>query len=56
MCEPIDENHMLTALRSVNFSGLFAFYCILCLQFVLCGTIDIPIILRYNDNTKVKED
>lgn len=37
MCERIEEYHIFTALRSLNFSGLFAYYCILCLLLVLCG-------------------
>lgn len=56
MCAPIEENHIFIALRSSDFSGFFAFCGICSLHFVLCGTIDIPIVLRYNDNTKVKED
>ena len=56
VCERVEEYHIFTAVRSWDFSRLFTFYCIFCLQFVLCGTIDIPIVLRYNDSTKVKED
>lgn len=45
-----------TALRSLDFSGLSIFCGTYFPQFVLCVTIDIPIILRYNDNTKATED
>ena len=56
MCEQVEENHILIALRSWDFSGLSCVFGIYWLQFILCGTIDISIILRYNDNAKVKED
>ena len=54
MCGRVDENHIFTALRSSDFSGLFVFCGIYCLQFVICGTIDILAVLQYNDHIKNK--
>ena len=56
MCGRVEEYHIFIAMRSLNFSGLFLFFCIFCIQFVICDTIDISINLRYNGSTKIKED
>lgn len=56
MCAPIEENHIITALRSLNFFGLFCFLRYFSMPFVLCGTIDIAAVLRYNDRIKIKGD
>ena len=54
MCEWVEENHIFTALRSLNFSGLFAFLGKYRLRFVLRGIIDIEAVPRYNDCTKTE--
>lgn len=54
---PYVSQWIFTALRSSDFSGLFSF-CRMYdyFQFVLCSTIDIVAVLRYNDCTKIEED